>query len=55
MRPFGEHRRALHPMTRDCPSPCLQRYRFYQYLLLVELMLTIVVLAVSIATAVGLL
>ncbi|WP_256498872.1 hypothetical protein [Natronosalvus halobius] len=42
-------------MTRDCPSPRFQRYRFYQYLLVVELVLTIVVLALSIAGAVGLL
>ncbi|MFC7237355.1 hypothetical protein ACFQS4_03845 [Saliphagus sp. GCM10025317] len=42
-------------MTRDFPSLRLQRYRFYQYLLLVELMLTIVVLALSIGAAVGLL
>ncbi|MFC7213826.1 hypothetical protein ACFQO4_06995 [Saliphagus sp. GCM10025334] len=42
-------------MTRDCPSPRLQRYRFYQYLLLAELVLTIVVLALSIGAAVGLL
>ncbi|WP_312911186.1 hypothetical protein [Natronosalvus caseinilyticus] len=41
-------------MTRDPPSPRLQRYRFYQYLLLVELVLTIVVLTVSIAAAFGL-
>ncbi|WP_255170381.1 hypothetical protein [Natrononativus amylolyticus] len=41
-------------MSSDCPDPSLESHRAYQYLLLVELLLTICTLALSIAAAAGL-
>lgn len=41
-------------MSCTCPDSSLESYRAYQYLVLVELLLTICALALSIATATGL-
>ncbi|MFP8956675.1 hypothetical protein ACLI4Y_08095 [Natrialbaceae archaeon A-CW3] len=40
-------------MSCECPSPRIEKHRFVQYLILVELVVTIVALVVSIATTIG--
>ncbi|WP_276252608.1 hypothetical protein [Halomontanus rarus] len=57
MRPTGEHRRTfhVHTMSTDRPHSVLELHRTYRYLLLIEVILTIVVLTLTIAARMGLL